>query len=103
MARRPSTTTLSSVNSSGSLPKLTQLPSISQSLSHTSKASTSSPTWPPSGTVSRTGNIDVTLEQNGATVDPDELFVKHTVAEIKAIQHKLRYVRPRKQYCYGLC
>lgn len=93
MARRPSTATLSSINSSSSLPKLTQFPSISQSLSQTSKASGSSPTWPPSRTVSGIGRIDATLQQDGSTVDPDELFVKHTVTEVKAIQHKFRYVR----------
>ena len=94
MARRPSSATLSSVNSSGSLPKLSQLPSLSQSLSQASKASGSSPTWPPSSTrsISGVGKIEATLQQDGLAVDPDNLFVKHTVVEVKAIQHKLRYV-----------
>ncbi|KAK7695274.1 hypothetical protein QCA50_002464 [Cerrena zonata] len=97
MARRPSTATLSSINSSSSLPKLTQFPSISQSLSQTSKASGSSPTWPPSRTVSGIGRIDATLQQDGSTVDPDELFVRHTVTEVKAIQHKFRNDADAKQ------
>ena len=92
MARRPSTTTLSSVNSSGSLPRLSQLPSLTHTLSQASKVSGSSPTWPPSRTVSGTGKNDVVLQQDGLVVDPDELFVKHTVVEVKGIQHKLRHV-----------
>ncbi|CAL1695010.1 unnamed protein product [Somion occarium] len=97
MARRPSVVSLSSVNSSGSLPKLGQLPSLSQSFSQSSRASANSSRWLSSRTASGNGKVGTNIQQDEHAANPDELFVKHTVAEVKGIQQKLRHDADAKQ------
>lgn len=38
------------------------------------------------------GKIEPLFEANLDAWDPDEVFTKHTVAEVKVIQQRLRYV-----------
>lgn len=94
MARRPSTVSLSSVGSGTGLPKLAQLPPLPSFPSRSSK------TYPNgSPPVSRKGSVNAApLELgSGGTWDPDELFAKHTVAEVKVIQQRLRADADAKQ------
>ena len=89
MARRPSAVSFASASSSSGLPKLTPLSSLTQ-LSQPNKPSASP--WLPSRSVSVNSKVDTWIEQNkeGNALDPDELFTKHTVTEVKAIQQRLR-------------
>ncbi|EIM92224.1 uncharacterized protein STEHIDRAFT_89072 [Stereum hirsutum FP-91666 SS1] len=85
MSRRPSNVSVSSAASTSTLPKLPI--TLSQtSIPHGFKPP-SSP-WPP-----RSSSFSSISQQNiaGNVSDPDELFTKHTVSEVKAIQYRLRY------------
>ncbi|KAL4241838.1 Conserved oligomeric Golgi complex subunit 1 [Abortiporus biennis] len=99
MARRPSAASLSSLNS-GIIPKLAQLPSLSESTmlspSHNGSASAG---WTPSRTVSLQGKLGGVIESNGGfnELDPDEMFAKHTIAAVRAIQARLRNDADAKQ------
>lgn len=50
----------------------------------------------------RTASISKAVHE-GAALDPDELFTKHTISEVKAIQTRLRYASPpARPTCLGL-
>ncbi|THH33419.1 hypothetical protein EUX98_g755 [Antrodiella citrinella] len=102
MARRPSTVSLSSLSSSTAtgLSKLAQLPPLTHSVSQNSNTSgEGSSQWLPNRKVSVSGSLKSSFEPNGYSdnLDPDELFAKHTVAEVRAIQQRLRVDADAKQ------
>ncbi|KAI0068134.1 hypothetical protein BV25DRAFT_1793601 [Artomyces pyxidatus] len=89
MARRPSAVSLSSTASSSGLPHVSRLPS-SQIASPPPKFRTPTSPWPP-----RAASLSAMSQQahSGEYVDPDELFTKYTVAEVRSVQQRLRCVR----------
>lgn len=90
MARRPSTVSLSSVGSGSGLSKLTQLPPQPPLISRSS--SKSLPNGSPLTNRQISVNAQVELAMSAEAWDPDELFTKHTVVEVKLIQQRLRCV-----------
>lgn len=90
MARRPSTVSLSSVGSGSGLSKLTQLPPLPPLISRSS--SKSLPNGSPTASRQVSINAQLELAKPGEVWDPDELFAKHTVAEVKVIQQRLQCV-----------
>lgn len=90
MARRPSTVSLSSVGSGSGLSKLAQLPPLPGLPSRGSKALSNGS--PPVSRKASLNTPQVNVTKNGDAWDPDDLFTKHTVAEVKAIQQRLRLV-----------
>ncbi|KAI0082081.1 hypothetical protein K474DRAFT_1694424 [Panus rudis PR-1116 ss-1] len=97
MARRPSSVSLSSINSTGGLSKLVQLPSTSQSLANGSRPSDTLSTRVPSRGISASWKIEEVPDHVIDEQATDELFVKHSVAEVRAIQQKLRADADAKQ------
>lgn len=90
MARRPSTVSLSSVGSGVGLSKLAQLPSLPASLTSRNSRTLTNGSPMPSRQVSL--NMQAEFTPSNDAWDPDELFTKHTVAEVKVIQQRLRHV-----------
>ena len=90
MDRRPSIVSVSSLSSLSGLLKPASLHTLpeSASLPHLQNGSA----VPIPRKLSLNGKIDVDFDVNGEEWDPDELFTKHTVAEVKLIQQRLRYV-----------
>ncbi|KIP05345.1 hypothetical protein PHLGIDRAFT_128964 [Phlebiopsis gigantea 11061_1 CR5-6] len=95
MARRPSTVSLSSVGSGSGLSKLTQLPPLPPLISRSS--SKSLPNGSPTASRQVSINAQLELAKPGEVWDPDELFAKHTVAEVKVIQQRLHADADAKQ------
>ena len=91
MARRPSTVSLSSVGSGSGLSKLAQLPPLPAGLAPRSGKALANGSPITNRKPSLTMQVDPNL--NGVAWDPDDLFAKHTVAEVKVIQQRLRYVQ----------
>ncbi|KAI0347787.1 hypothetical protein BDW22DRAFT_1319545 [Trametopsis cervina] len=95
MSRRPSVASLSSIGSG--LLKPISLPTVSETGTRPQRSFSNGSLVTPSRSVSYTGNLDTVIERNSDGWDPDELFTKHTVAEVKAIQHRLRADADAKQ------
>ncbi|KAI0095095.1 hypothetical protein BDY19DRAFT_988865 [Irpex rosettiformis] len=93
MSRRPSVASLSSIGSG--LMKPISLPTVSESRSKTSQSNGS--LVAPSRSVSLSANLEAILERNPDSWDPDELFTKHIIAEVKTIQQRLRGDADAKQ------
>ncbi|GJE85819.1 vacuolar protein sorting-associated family 51 protein [Phanerochaete sordida] len=94
MARRPSTVSLSSVGSGSGLPKLAQLPPLPGLPSRPSRSLSNG--TPP---ISRKASVNAAQIdfRSGENWDPDDLFTRHTVAEVKVIQQRLRADADAKQ------
>ena len=92
MSRRPSVVSLSSIGSGSSYLKPIQLPTLSESGSRIARSFSNGSAHPPTRNVSLNINLNAISEKGPNGWDPDELFTKHTVVEIKAIQQRLRYV-----------
>ncbi len=88
MSRRPSVASLSSIGSG--LLKPISLPTLSES--RFKPPQTNGSVVAPSRSASYGANLEVITERNLDAWDPDELFAKHTVSEVKAIQQRLRYI-----------
>ncbi|KAI0045223.1 hypothetical protein FA95DRAFT_1495802 [Auriscalpium vulgare] len=84
MARRPSVVSVSSAASTSTLPHHAKSPSISTSPLQTFKTPTSP--WP-----HRTVSLSAISKSgpSGDSVDPDELFTKFTVAEVRTVHNRL--------------
>lgn len=67
-----------------------QLPTLSESGSRQKRTFSTSSLVTPSRTVSVNGYLDAIVERPVGSWDPDELFTKHTVAEVRAIQRQYR-------------
>lgn len=104
MARRPSTVSLSSVGSGTGLHKLSQLPPIPGPSSR-SVSSRSHPNGSPLLSRSVSTHTQPDYGKGNEHWDPDELFTKHTVNEVKLIQQRLRYVswRMSLRSCLTAC
>lgn len=90
MARRPSVVSLSSLGSVSGLLKSIQLPAVVES-GPQGKIPNGTPRQP-SRTMSINGRMEPALQQTGEVWDADNLFAQHTIAEVKAVQQRLRYV-----------
>ncbi|KAI0803332.1 hypothetical protein BC629DRAFT_1283940 [Irpex lacteus] len=93
MSRRPSVASLSSIGSG--LLKPISLPTLSES--RFKPPQTNGSVVAPSCSASYGANLEVITERNLDAWDPDELFAKHTVSEVKAIQQRLRGDAEAKQ------
>ncbi|KAI0031403.1 hypothetical protein K488DRAFT_79063 [Vararia minispora EC-137] len=93
MNRRPSTVSMAS---SSSLPNTTRLSKSSSLTSPVPVSRTPSASW-----VQRSASISSTLANQAASaphlLDPDELFAKHSVAEVRNVQLRLRADADAKQ------
>ena len=89
MSRRPSAASLSSIGSG--LMKPAQLPGTTDSNSRNKRSFSNASFGPPARKASLNSTLDVIVERAMHDWDPDELFTKHTVAEVRAIQQRLRY------------
>lgn len=87
MARRPSAVSVSSIASSSGLPHVSKSPQAQLSPLQNFRKPTSP--WPP-----RSASFSALSQQAhaGDAVDPDELFAKYPVAEVRAVQQRLRSV-----------
>lgn len=102
MDRRPSIISVSSLGSLSGLLKPVQLPALPEP--SLSQAISQNGTTIKSRNLSLNGKLEHTLP-DGEAWDPDDLFTKYTVAEVKVIQQRLRYAflassleRPSKSY-----
>jgi hypothetical protein len=68
------------------------LPNVSESGSRTKPLHLNGSLGTLSRSVSQGGNLEAIPERNVDGWDPDELFIKHTVAEVKVVQKRLRYL-----------
>ncbi|KAH9932407.1 hypothetical protein B0H21DRAFT_780985 [Amylocystis lapponica] len=95
MARRPSTVSMSSLASSTLSPK----PAHSVASPETTSNGARSTVWLPPRSVSLSSKLDTIVAQNGFSnvLEPDELFIKYTVSEVKAVQRRLRTDADAKQ------
>ncbi|KAH7930426.1 hypothetical protein BV22DRAFT_1109288 [Leucogyrophana mollusca] len=99
MARRPSTISVASFASSKGVPGSSKSPAPPQALSLALSPSASASKLPRSASASHSTNgLYSSKSQNGIThFDPDDLFTKCTIAEVKAKQVQLRADAEAKQ------
>ncbi|KDQ63279.1 hypothetical protein JAAARDRAFT_188871 [Jaapia argillacea MUCL 33604] len=96
MARRPSATSIGSLASPAA--SLKALPNLSQPVTLSVDPRTNGQGYPsPRSAAHSSRSLLGTLENNVDDVDPDELFTRHTVAEVKWYQQRLRADAEAKQ------
>ncbi len=89
MDRRPSIVSVSSLGSLSGLLKPVSLHTLPESSSQPQLQNGLS--TPIARKLSVNGKIDINFDVHNEDWDPDELFTKHTVGEVKLIQQRLRY------------
>ncbi|KAI0706115.1 hypothetical protein BC835DRAFT_1260582 [Cytidiella melzeri] len=95
MSRRPSVASLSSIGPG--IMKPISLPTLSESGSRPRPSYSNGSLVVPSRSASYSVNLEAIAEQNPDGWEPDDLFTKYTVGEVKATQQRLRMDADAKQ------